>query len=57
KDIVKGLKDKAPVTDSGKPVEIKEEAALDPTKVIEGIDTEEGETAVAVAVEEETVEL
>lgn len=51
KDIVKGLKDKKPLDDSGKPVEIKEEAALDPAKGAEGIDTEEGENTVTVAQE------
>ncbi|HLD41901.1 MAG TPA: hypothetical protein VJB06_02610, partial [archaeon] len=56
KDTVKELKAKGAKTDDGKAVDIKEEDVLDPTKVIDGVDIEEGETAVPVA-QEETIEL
>lgn len=51
KDAVKGLSEKKAVTDSGKPAEIKEESALDPTKVIEGVDITEGETTTTITQE------
>ncbi len=54
KEIVPQLKDA--VTDEGEPVEITEQDVLDPTKVTNGVDIEEGETTVEIA-QEETLEL
>ncbi len=56
KDVVSQLKGKNSQTDSGKTAEITEEAVLNPTKIIEGVETEQGQTTVEVA-QEETVEL
>ncbi|MBI4163529.1 MAG: hypothetical protein HY512_01585 [Candidatus Aenigmarchaeota archaeon] len=54
KEIVASLK--GATTDEGEPVQITEEQVLDPTKVTEGIDIEEGETTVEIA-EETALEL
>ncbi|HLD57401.1 MAG TPA: hypothetical protein VJA47_03790 [archaeon] len=54
KEIVAALK--GATTDEGEPIEITEEQVLDPTKVIDGVDIEEGETTVEIA-EEATLEL
>ncbi len=54
KEIVPALKNKT--TDEGEQVEITEQEVLDPTKVTEGVDIEEGETTVEIA-EEATLEL
>jgi len=55
REIVNILKDKTLLSDSGKVVKITEESALDPTKIIEGVETnEEGNVEIA---QEETIEL
>ena len=56
KDLVKQLKEINLISESGKPVEVTEETVLDPTKVIEGVDTEEGKGTIEL-VEEESTEL
>ncbi len=48
KDMLKEVKEKKPVSRDGKLIELKEEAALDPTKTVEGVDIGEGENTVAV---------
>jgi len=55
KEVVAALKEKKAVTDDGQPVNITEQDVLDPTKVTDGVDIDEGETTIPVV--EETLDL